>query len=83
MRPGTFLIALDMKGEVCSSEQMAGVLGRLALEGRGDITFVIGGSLGLSRNILNRANLRLSFFQIHFPAPVDASDITGAALPLV
>ncbi|HPU35904.1 MAG TPA: 23S rRNA (pseudouridine(1915)-N(3))-methyltransferase RlmH [Bacillota bacterium] len=67
MRPGTFLIALDIKGEVCSSEQMAGVLGRLALEGRGDITFVIGGSLGLSRNILNRANLRLSFSKFTFP----------------
>jgi 23S rRNA (pseudouridine1915-N3)-methyltransferase len=46
---------------------MADVLGRLALEGQGDITFVIGGSLGLSRNILNRANLRLSFSKFTFP----------------
>ena len=43
------------------------MLGRLALEGQGDITFVIGGSLGLSRNILNRANLRLSFSKFTFP----------------
>jgi 23S rRNA (pseudouridine1915-N3)-methyltransferase len=67
IRPDTFLIALDIKGEARSSEQMADVLGRLALEGQGDITFVIGGSLGLSRNILNRANLRLSFSKFTFP----------------
>ena len=42
-------------------------LNKLALNGRGDITFVIGGSLGLSRGILDRAAMRLSFSKFTFP----------------
>ena len=67
LRPDTYLIALDLKGEARSSEQMADVLNKLALDGRGNITFVIGGSLGLSRGILDRAAMRLSFSKFTFP----------------
>lgn len=67
LRPGTFLIALDLKGKMHSSEEMAEVLNKLALEGKGDITFVIGGSLGLPQKVLERAGLRLSFSKLTFP----------------
>lgn len=67
LRPGTFLVALDEKGVSRSSEEMAGLLNELALAGRSDLTFVIGGSLGLSPKIVQRADLRLSFSKLTFP----------------
>ncbi|MFX4262995.1 23S rRNA (pseudouridine(1915)-N(3))-methyltransferase RlmH [Pelotomaculum propionicicum] len=67
LRRDTYLIALDLRGRMCSSEEMARVLEKLALEGKGDITFVIGGSLGLSKAVLERAGLRLSFSNLTFP----------------
>ncbi len=42
-------------------------MGRNALEGRGDMTFIIGGALGLSEKVLERADLRLSFSRLTFP----------------
>ncbi|MDF9407020.1 23S rRNA (pseudouridine(1915)-N(3))-methyltransferase RlmH [Pelotomaculum isophthalicicum JI] len=67
LRPGTFLVALDEKGVSRSSEEMAGLLNELALAGRNDLTFVIGGSLGLSPNIIQRSDLLLSFSKLTFP----------------
>lgn len=67
LRPGTFLIALDEKGEMRTSEEMAEMLHQLALAGRSDLTFVIGGSLGLAPEIIRRADLRLSFSPLTFP----------------
>lgn len=67
LRRDTYLVALDPRGRMHTSEEMAGVLEKLALAGRGDITFVIGGSLGLSQAVLDRANMRLSFSNLTFP----------------
>lgn len=67
LRPGAFLVALDLKGEMISSEEMAGIFDKLALGGKSDISFVIGGSLGLSQKVLGRADLRLSFSKFTFP----------------
>lgn len=67
LRPGTFLIALDVKGKRHSSEEMAEFFSRLALEGKSDVTFAIGGTLGLPQKVLERADLRLSFSKMTFP----------------
>lgn len=67
LRQGTFLIALDLRGKLFSSEEMAEILGKNALEGKGDITFIIGGALGLSQKVLERADFRLSFSRLTFP----------------
>ncbi|MCL6634861.1 MAG: 23S rRNA (pseudouridine(1915)-N(3))-methyltransferase RlmH [Peptococcaceae bacterium] len=67
LRPGSFLIALDAKGTMHSSEEMAEVLQRLALAGKSDITFAIGGALGLPEKVLERAGMRLSFSRLTFP----------------
>lgn len=67
LRQDTYLIALDLRGRMYTSEEMAGVFGKLALEGRSDITFAIGGSLGLPKTVLERADLRLSFSKLTFP----------------
>ncbi|MCL6558194.1 MAG: 23S rRNA (pseudouridine(1915)-N(3))-methyltransferase RlmH [Firmicutes bacterium] len=67
LRHGTFLIALDVRGKMLSSEEMAEVFNKLALEGKGNVTFAIGGSLGLSQKVLERAGMRLSFSKLTFP----------------
>lgn len=67
LRQDTYLIALDLQGVRYSSGEMAAVFDKLALEGKGDITFVIGGSLGLPQTVLDKADLRLSFSSLTFP----------------
>jgi 23S rRNA (pseudouridine1915-N3)-methyltransferase len=67
LRRDTYLVVLDLRGTMYTSEEMAGVFGKLALEGKGDITFAIGGSLGLPQTVLDKADLRLSFSSLTFP----------------
>lgn len=67
IKAGTYVIALDVKGRPMSSEQLAQKLGELPDQGKSDIAFLIGGSLGLSAEVLQRADLRLSFSAMTFP----------------
>ncbi len=67
IRQGSYVIALDLRGKAMSSEQLAQTVERLGLSGRSDLTFIIGGSLGLSAALLARADLRLSFGAMTFP----------------
>jgi len=70
LREGTFLIVLDGRGKMLSSEEMAEKINSLALTGRSDITFVIGGSLGLAETLRQRADLMLSLSKLTFPHQV-------------
>ncbi|NLJ24132.1 MAG: 23S rRNA (pseudouridine(1915)-N(3))-methyltransferase RlmH [Firmicutes bacterium] len=65
--PRSHVIALDIQGQMKSSEEMSALISQLGLEGRSHITFVIGGALGLHSSVLNDANLRLSFSPLTFP----------------
>lgn len=62
-----YVTALDVKGKEMSSEQMAARLERHMTSGTSDMAFIIGGSLGLSGDVLKRADSRLSFSQMTFP----------------
>ena len=62
-----FLIALDRRGKMFDSEEFAAVIKNLALTGKSNISFIIGGSLGLSDNLLAQADLLLSFSKFTFP----------------
>lgn len=62
----TFLIALDPGGRSVSSEGLAKRLGNWRDNGREHITLVLGGSLGLGRAVLGRADLVLSLSQLTF-----------------
>ncbi len=64
---GGYTIALDIKGKKFISESFADKLNSIMLEGDSTVNFVIGGSLGLSEEVLNRADLRLSFSDMTFP----------------
>lgn len=63
----SFVIALDVRGKKLSSEGLAEKLGDLALNGKSNLSLLIGGSLGLSDEVLARADYRLSFSDMTFP----------------
>ncbi len=65
--PDTYVIALAIDGVSWSSEQMAKELDKLATYGKSKVAFVIGGSLGLSDEVLKRADAKLSFSKMTFP----------------
>lgn len=62
-----YVIALDLQGVQWSSEQLAKEMDKLATSGKSSIAFVIGGSNGLSEEVLQRANKKLSFSNMTFP----------------
>ncbi len=64
---GTFVIALAIDGKRMDSVAFSRKIEELALGGKSEIGFVIGGSLGLSEEVLSRADLRLSFSDFTFP----------------
>jgi len=63
----TYVIALAIQGKLGSSEELAGSLDKLATYGKSKIAFVIGGSLGLSDEVIKRSNEQLSFSRMTFP----------------
>lgn len=65
--PDTYVIALAIEGKQRSSEELADMIDKLAIYGKSKIAFVIGGSLGLSKDVLNRADEKLSFSKMTFP----------------
>lgn len=67
LRDGSFVVALEIAGEKCDSVKFAERLERLALQGKSQLVFLIGGSLGLHASVLERADLRLSFSDMTFP----------------
>ncbi|MGN1350332.1 MAG: 23S rRNA (pseudouridine(1915)-N(3))-methyltransferase RlmH [Anaerovoracaceae bacterium] len=64
---GSYVIALDVRGKQLSSEQLSAKIEQLGVEGRSNVDFIIGGSLGLSQEVLQRADFRLSFSPMTFP----------------
>jgi 23S rRNA (pseudouridine1915-N3)-methyltransferase len=67
LKKDTFVITLEIHGKALSSEELSSKLQELALEGKSDITFVIGGSDGLSEEVSRRSDLKLSFSRMTFP----------------
>lgn len=67
IKDNSFVIALDLKGKMLSSEEFASFIQDSNTRGISSFTFVIGGSLGLSQEIINRANYKLCFSKMTFP----------------
>jgi len=67
IHPDTYVITLEIKGKQVTSEQLASQLDNLATHGKSKITFVIGGSLGLSEAVLKRSDFALSFSKMTLP----------------
>ncbi len=67
IREQDYVIALSIDGNMLDSVELSRKIGQLGVEGRSSIAFVIGGSLGLSDAVLQRADYRLSFSRMTFP----------------
>lgn len=67
LKKDTFVITLEIQGKALSSEELSSKLQELGLEGKSDITFVIGGSDGLSEEVSRRSDFKLSFSRMTFP----------------
>lgn len=67
IKDNSYVIALAIDGKNLSSEELAETINKLGIRGVSNITFVIGGSLGLSDEVLSRADYKLSFSKMTFP----------------
>lgn len=66
IRQDEFVFLLDLKGELISSEVLAQKIKDLINKGISPLTFVIGGTLGLSEEVRKRANIKLSISKMTF-----------------
>ena len=64
---GSYVYAMCIEGKQRSSEVLARELSDLAVQGKGNITFIIGSSFGLSDEVKQRADAKLSMSQMTFP----------------
>ncbi|MGX7073155.1 23S rRNA (pseudouridine(1915)-N(3))-methyltransferase RlmH [Falseniella ignava] len=62
-----FVIVLAIEGKTFSSEEFSKQLEKASINGFSTLTFIIGGSLGLTSAVKNRANLSVSFGQLTLP----------------
>ena len=62
-----YSIALAIKGNSFTSEKLASHIENLQVKGNSQITFIIGSSYGLSSEVLNSVNEKLSFSDLTFP----------------
>ncbi|MEE4242451.1 MAG: 23S rRNA (pseudouridine(1915)-N(3))-methyltransferase RlmH [Desulfopila sp.] len=64
--PGTFIVALDMKGHQYTSRQFSSLISGWEFTGVRHVSFVIGGPLGLSEKVLRQAKLKFSLSKMTF-----------------
>ncbi len=67
VQSNSYIIPLVIEGKNISSEDMAEKMSNLMVDGYSHLTFVIGGSLGLSDEVIKRSNFKLSFSKMTFP----------------
>jgi len=63
----SYVIALAIEGKSLSSEEFSEKIQSIMIDGINNITFIIGGSLGLSKEVLNKSHFKLSFSKMTFP----------------
>ena len=66
IKKDSYIISLDLTGKEFSSEQFSKNIENISMESS-QITFIIGGSLGLTQNILNMSNQKICFSKMTFP----------------
>ena len=67
INPDAHVIALAIEGKMKTSEELADTIEKLGTYGKSKVTFIIGGSLGLSTAVMKRADEALSFSKMTFP----------------
>ncbi|KAB3532924.1 23S rRNA (pseudouridine(1915)-N(3))-methyltransferase RlmH, partial [Alkaliphilus pronyensis] len=67
IKEASYTVVLDIKGKMLASEELADKLQSLGVTGNSNVVFIIGGSLGVSDQVLQKADYRLSFSPMTFP----------------
>ncbi len=67
LKEDSYCIALAIDGFMLSSTELADKINTLGITGNSHISFIIGGSLGLSAEVFRRADYKLSFSKMTFP----------------
>lgn len=62
-----FVIALDLKGKAISSEEFASKIENITVNGYSTICFLIGGTLGFGKSIIDRSGFNICFSKLTFP----------------
>lgn len=63
----SFVYAMCIEGRQRTSEELSAEIEKIKLGGTGTLTFIIGGSFGLSDEVKQRANEKLSMSRMTFP----------------
>ena len=67
IKKDSYTICLDLKGKQFSSEEFSAKIDSIALNFNSSINFIIGGTLGLSKDVLENANEKICFSKMTFP----------------
>ena len=67
VKDDAFVITLEINGKQLTSEEMVEKIDKLGVQGVSHIVFVIGGSIGLGKEVLQKSNFALSFSKMTFP----------------
>lgn len=63
----TYLICLDLNGRQLTSEEFSKKIEDISVNYNSSITFIIGGSLGISQELLNMSKEKICFSKMTFP----------------
>ena len=67
LKKDSYIICLDLKGKQFSSEEFSKKIEDITLNENSHITFIIGGTLGLTDELLSLANEKICFSKMTFP----------------
>lgn len=67
VREDAYIITLEIDGAQLSSEKLAEKIEDLGIQGKSQIIFIIGGSIGLGEEVRKRTDFALSFSKMTFP----------------
>ena len=67
IKKDSYTMVLDLKGKEMTSEDFSKKIDNIGVNGFSTINFIIGGTLGLSNEVLEKANELVSFSKMTFP----------------
>ena len=67
VKDDAYVVTLEINGKQLSSEELADKIDKLGVQGTSHIIFVIGGSIGLGKEVLEKSDFALSFSKMTFP----------------
>ena len=67
LKEDSYVVTLEIEGKMLDSVELSQKINQIGVSGKSHITFIIGGSLGLSDEVKSKADYKLSFSKMTFP----------------